>query len=207
MKKVTLVLILIFGLLISQAQEKFELKATNDFPKDKYDLQMAYFQNIEKIKFTLSEKDKKSLNGKNYKLIIKEYQNGKLYNELVVIDTEEEALPKIDATFQFSLITQNIFNYEKIGFFFPRFMNKKIFTTNNEFKDGDFSLRMINPYTEGLEFELNKSFQIALITPPNKNPNKGKLGYCEVSQGEIDVESWYDKYKIPQFFLIYMEIK
>lgn len=126
---------------------------------------------------------------------------------MVVLNTEKERLPKIDTTFQFSLITQNILNYEKIGFFFPRFLNKKIFDTKSEFKDGDFSLRKINITTDGLEFELHKPFQIALITPPNRDPSKGNLGYCEVSQGGIDIENWYEKYKIPQFFLIYMEIE
>ena len=207
MKRLILILTLIFGSLISQAQEKFELKADYDFPKESKDLQMNYFQGIEKLKFSLNENDKKSLNGKNYRLIIKEYQNGKLFNELVVLDTEKERLPKIDTTFQFSLITQNILNYEKIGFFFPRFLNKKIFDVKSEFKDGDFSLRKINVSTDGIEFELKKPFQIALITPPNRDPSKGNLGYCEVSQGGIEIESWYAKYKIPQFFLIYMEIE
>ncbi|PID29716.1 MAG: hypothetical protein CSB55_01465 [Candidatus Cloacimonadota bacterium] len=206
MKIIVFALIFTSILLFLQAQERFELKADYDFPKENEEIQMNYFQGIEKLKFSLNENDKKYLNGKDYILIIKEYQDGKLFKESIVADTEKERLPKIDSDFQFSLIAQNILNYEKIGFFFPKFMNKKIFAVKSKFKDGDFSLRKIN-IAEGIEFELNKPFQIALITPPNRDPDKGYLGYCEISQGEIDVEKWYAKYKISQFFLIYMEIR
>jgi hypothetical protein len=55
-------------------------------------------------------------------------------------------------------------------------------------------------------FEKGEKFQLFLITPPNRDPNKGQLGSCQVSQGGIDVERWYNKYKIDQFFLVYMQL-
>ncbi|WP_435135444.1 hypothetical protein [Formosa sp. A9] len=206
MKKLLLILALISNAILLQAQEKYQLLAKSHFPESMEEIQMNYFKGIEELKFSLNEIDKKKLEGKDYRLLIKEYQSGKLHNEVIVSDSKKEKLPKIDSTFQFTLITQNILNYEKIGFFFPRFFNKKIFNINSEFKDGDFALRKINVKTDELEFELNKQFQIALITPPNRDPSKGNLGYCEVSQGGIDIEKWYAKYEISQFFLIYFEI-
>jgi hypothetical protein len=51
--------------------------------------------------------------------------------------------------------------------------------------------------TDKIDFEINKNIQIALIIPPNENPSAVNLGYCEVSKGNIDVKTWYKKYKIP----------
>ncbi len=61
--------------------------------------------------------------------------------------------------------------------------------------------------SDKIDFELGKENQIALITPPNDNPDNGDLGYCEVSRGNIDVDEWYEKYKISEFFLIYLIIE
>lgn len=200
--------ILLLSILLSTlatAQESYYLKAENDAAENRKQWQQQLFQGIEKINFSLS--DPNSLLGRDYRLIIKEYQEGKLNKEIIVLDTKEERLPKVDSTFHFTLMTQNLLNNEKIGFFFPRFLNKKIFETRDDFEDGDFSLRKINVQSETLEFNIDEPFQIALITPPNRDPKAGNLGYCEVSQGGIDVEEWYNKYQISQFFLVYMEIE
>ena len=55
--------------------------------------------------------------------------------------------------------------------------------------------------------KIGKEIQIGLITPPNDNPEKGNLGYCEVSKGNIDVDKWYKQYKISEFFLLYLIIE
>ena len=197
-------LILNSSILLAQSAKSYELKAEHLSPESKKDFQMEMFEGINKIRFSLDNQSE--LNGKDYKIVIREYRDGKLDKEQVVLNTKEENLPKIDSTFQFTLIAQNLLNYEKIGFFFPRFMNKKIFKTDEVFKDGDFDLRMINVGTDHLSFQLNEPFQIALITPPNRDPGKGDLGYCEVSQGGIEIEQWYGKYEISQFFLVYFEV-
>lgn len=207
MKKYIFLLCLLINstLLTAQSSETYNLKATYAAPQTKDDFQMELFQGIQKIKFSLD--NYKALNGKDYRIVIKEFQDGKLHSEKIVLDTKKESLPKIDSTFKFTLFAQNLLNYQKIAFFFPRFMNKKIYQTNATFKDGDFSLRQINVNSEYLNFQLKESFQIALITPPNRDPSKGNLGYCEVSQGGIEIEDWYDKYHIPQFFLVFLEIE
>lgn len=206
MKRTLFILILLINssILTGQSKESFELKAKYEAPDTEKDFQMNLFQGIQKIKFSMDNNP--TLDGKDYRIVIKEYQNGELHSEKIVLDTKEEGLPKIDSTFKFTLFAQNLLNYEKIAFFFPRFMNKKIYQTNDTFKDGDFSLRQINVSSEHLNFQLNEPFQIALITPPNRDPSKGNLGYCEVSQGGIEIEEWYAKYQIPQFFLVYLEI-
>ena len=37
--------------------------------------------------------------------------------------------------------------------------------------------------------------------------NAGQLGYCEISKGYIDIDEWYKKYKLTEFFLIYLVIQ
>ncbi|WP_029038009.1 hypothetical protein [Salinimicrobium xinjiangense] len=206
MKKQLLILCLLINttILTAQSNETFELKAKYEAPETKEDFQMELFQGIQKIQFSLDNNP--ALNGKDYRIVIKEYQDGELHSEKIVLDTKEERLPKIDSTFKFTLFAQNLLNYQKIAFFFPRFMNKKIYQTKDTFKDGDFSLRQINVGSEHLNFQFNEPFQVALITPPNRDPSKGNLGYCEVSQGGIEIAKWYEKYQIPQFFLVYLEI-
>ena len=164
------------------------------------------FQGIEKlnISFTNSEK----LIGKDFKIVVRKYVKGKLNIEKIIIDTKKEESPKISKNFNFSIVTQHILQNEKIGFFFPNFFNKQIFEINKRFKDGTFLLRDVcGNESEKVDFEIGKETQIALITPPNDNPDKGNLGYCEVSKGNIDVEKWYDKYKISEFFLIYLTVE
>lgn len=164
------------------------------------------FQGIEKlnISFTNSEK----LLGKNFKIIIRKYKNGKIEIEKNVIDTKDEGQPKIGKSFNFSIVSQHILKNEKIAFYFPNFFNKQIFEINKKFKDGTFLLRDVcGDGSEKMNFEVGKETQIALITPPNDNPSKGDLGYCEVSKGNIDVVEWYNKYKISEFFLIYLTIE
>lgn len=207
MKK-TLILLHMFILISLNAQnEKIAMISKYDNPEfGSKQFIIENFQGIEKlnISFTNSEK----LIGKDFKIVVRKYVKGKLNIEKIIIDTKKEESPKISKNFNFSIVTQHILQNEKIGFFFPNFFNKQIFEINKRFKDGTFLLRDVcGNESEKVDFEIGKETQIALITPPNDNPDKGNLGYCEVSKGNIDVEKWYDKYKISEFFLIYLTVE
>lgn len=207
MKK-TLILLHMFILISVNAQnEKIAMISKYDNPEfGSKQFIIENFQGIEKlnISFTNSEK----LIGKDFKIVVRKYVKGKLNIEKIIIDTKKEESPKISKNFNFSIVTQHILQNEKIGFFFPNFFNKQIFEINKRFKDGTFLLRDVcGNESEKVDFEIGKETQIALITPPNDNPDKGNLGYCEVSKGNIDVEKWYDKYKISEFFLIYLTVE
>ena len=121
----SLYLLICSAILTAQSNETFELKSKYEAPETKEDFQMELFQGIQKIQFSMNSNP--ALNGKDYKIVIKEYQDGELHFEKIVLDTKEERLPKIDSTFKFTLFAQNLLNYQKIAFFFPRFMNKKIY--------------------------------------------------------------------------------
>ncbi len=207
MKKILLLTLTLITLSTYSQEEKIQMITKNDNPEfGSNDFILNNFQGIEKLNISFSNSEK--LKDKNFKIIIRKYKNGKIEIEKNVIDTKAEELPKIGKNFYFSILSQHILQNEKIGFFFPNFMNKQIFDINKKFKDGTFSLRNVcGDESDKIDFELGKEIQIALITPPNDNPNKGNLGYCEVSKGNIDVEKWYEQYKISEFFLIYLIIE
>lgn len=204
-KKILLLTLTFFSLSTYSQEEKIQMISKFDYSEDNREYVMENFLGIDKLDFSFTNSEK--LIGKNFKITLRKYKNGEIEIEKIVINTKGEGLPTIKKDFKFSLITQQILNNEKISFFFPGFFNKQIFEVNKKFKDGTMLLREVTGGDEKINFEIGKETQIALITPPNDNPNKGNLGYCEVSKGNIDVEKWYDKYKISEFFLIYLIIE
>jgi hypothetical protein len=86
-----------------------------DSPENRKDFEMNTFQGIEKldISFTNSEK----LIGKDYKITIRKYKNGKLIIDKSIVNTKAEKLPKINANFKFSIIAQHMLIMKKLVFF------------------------------------------------------------------------------------------
>ncbi len=205
MKKLLLITLILTSITTYSQEEKIQMISKFDYPEDNREYVMGNFLGIDKLDFSFTNSEK--LIGKNFKITLRKYKNGKIEIEKIVINTKGEGLPTIKKDFKFSLITQQILNNEKIAFFFPGFFNKQIFEVNKKFKDGTMLLREVTGGDEKINFEIGKETQIALITPPNDNPDKGNLGYCEVSKGNIDVEKWYEKYKISEFFLIYIIVE
>lgn len=204
MKKTFLTLTLFLIALTFNAQSKLQLISKHYDYKTNEQFYDDLFDGITKIKFNFE--DPTSLIGKDYEIIVHEYANGKLVRNETVLNTKKEGLLKIDKDFSFYIYSKQENGKLKVGFLFKNFMNKKIYPTNKIFTDGVFDLRDVTGNTNKIDFELNKNIQIALITPPNENPSAGNLGYCEVSKGNIDVKSWYNKYKIPQFFLVFLKV-
>ena len=205
MKKLLLITLILTSITTYSQEEKTQMISKFDYPEDNREYVMENFLGIEKLDFSFTNSEK--LIGKNFKITLRKYKNGKIEIEKIIINTKGEGLPTINKDFKFSLITQQILNNEKIAFFFPTFFNKQIFEVNKKFKDGTMLLREVTGGDEKINFEIGKETQIALITPPNDNPDKGNLGYCEVSKGNIDIEKWYEKYKISEFFLIYLIVE
>jgi hypothetical protein len=205
MKKLLLITLTLISITTYSQDEKIQMISKFDYSEDNREYVMENFLGIEKLDFSFTNSEK--LIGKNFKITLRKYKKGEIEIKKIVINTKGEGLPTISKDFKFSLITQQILNNEKIAFFFPAFSNKQIFEVNKKFKDGTMLLREVTGDDEKINFEIGNETQIALITPPNDDPSKGNLGYCEVSKGNIDVTEWYDKYKISEFFLIYLTIE
>lgn len=204
-------LLFLFSLLLGSVygqENKIEVTTKYDFPElGSREFFMESFQGIEKIDVSISDNQK--IVGKNFKLIIRKYRNGKPQIEKIIHDTKEEQLPKIEKDFKFSIIAQQILNKERIGLMFPNFMNKSSFIVDKKYSEENANTFLMRTVTqiEKINLEIGKETQIALITPPNDDENAGQLGYCEISKGYIDIDEWYKKYKLTEFFLIYLVIQ
>lgn len=210
MKKIIFIQLLFCSLLINAQEKKNEIISkydNGDFGSNEFFLNS--FEGISKVDYSFVNNE--NLVGKDFKIVIRKYKKGKLELETVYIDTKTEKMPKIKNEFYFSVFSKQTKGQQKIMFTFPNmgFFNRKTFNIDEDFEDATFDYRdLISNSNNGKKpFEFGKEIQIGLITPPNNNPENGQLGYCEVTRDEIDVKSWYNQYKISEFFLIYLVIE
>lgn len=210
MKKVIFIQLLFCSLLINAQEQKNEIISkydNGDFGSNEFFLNS--FEGISKVDYSFVNNE--NLVGKDFKIVIRKYKKGKLELETVYIDTKTEKMPKIKNKFYFSVFSKQTKGQQKIMFTFPNmgFFNRKTFNINEDFEDATFDYRDLvsNSFNGKKTFEFGKEIQIGLITPPNNNDDNGQLGYCEVTRSEIEIESWYNQYKISEFFLIYLVIE
>lgn len=210
MKKIIFIKLLFCSLIINAQGIKNEIISkydNGDFGSNEFFLNS--FEGINKVEYSFVNNEK--LIGKDFKIVIRKYKKGKLEFETILIDTKTEKMPKIKNEFNFSVFSKQTKGQQKIMFTFPTmgFFNRKIFNIDKSFEDSTFDYRdLVSISDNGKKtFEFEKEIQIGLITPPNNNPENGILGYCEVTKNEIDVKSWYNQYKILEFFLIYLVIE
>lgn len=198
------------SLLINAQEQKNEIISkydNGDFGSNEFFLNS--FEGISKVDYSFVNNE--NLVGKDFKIVIRKYKKGKLELETVYIDTKTEKMPKIKNEFYFSVFSKQTKGQQKIMFTFPNmgFFNRKTFNISEDFEDATFDYRDLvsNSFNGKKTFEFGKEIQIGLITPPNNNDDNGHLGYCEVTRSEIEIESWYNQYKISEFFLIYLVIE
>jgi hypothetical protein len=167
------------------------------------------FEGINKVDYSFANNE--NIVGKDFKIIIRKYNKGKLEFEKIVVDTKAEEMPKIESEFHFSVFSKQTRGQQKIMIAFPtmRFFYRKTFELNKKFEDGIYDYReLVDDSNTGKKtFEFGKEIQLGLITPPNDNPKNGQLGYCEVTKSEIIIDEWYKKYQISEFFIIYLKIE
>lgn len=210
MKKIIFIQLLFCSLLINAQEQKNEIISkydNGDFGSNEFFLNS--FEGISKVDYSFVNNE--NLVGKDFKIVIRKYKKGKLELETVYIDTKTEKMPKIKNEFYFSVFSKQTKGHQKIMFTFPNmgFFNRKTFNIDEDFEDATFDYRDLvsNSFNGKKTFEFGKEIQIGLITPPNNNDDNGQLGYCEVTRSEIEIESWYNQYKISEFFLIYLVIE
>jgi hypothetical protein len=118
-------LLFLFSLLLGSVygqENKIEITSKYDAPPlGSREFLLETFQGIEKLDISIADIQK--ITGKNFKLIIRKYLNGKPQIEKIIHDTKKEELDKIGKDFKFSIVNQQILNKEYIGFMFPNFMN------------------------------------------------------------------------------------
>lgn len=208
-KNIVLFVLLLLPFSMSSQVEKVEINSKLDIGKfGSKEFFMNSFEGINKVDYTFTNVEK--LKGRDFKIVIRKYKKGKLEFERIVADTKEDS-SKINEEFTFSVISQQTVGQEKIMITFPTmsFYYKKAFEVDKKFEDGIFDYRQLadNLETGSKIFDYGKEIQIGLITPPNYDPSKGQMGYCEVTKSEIVIDQWYKQYQISEFFLIYLKIE
>ena len=198
MKKQLLLLLLTFlgQLTFGQSNAIIETKRGLNFN----DLQnILYFEGINYQKFSIQSD---SLKGKDYQVIIKEFQLGKLSKTDTVFNSKELEYFRIKAdTLNFAVLTR----MTEAGLFkfqiqFDGFSSDRKYPVAAANKD-KFTLKsFFGPKTKLPVNLKGLNYFLAYMTPYVR-PDKSEA-YCEVAQSGIDPEKLYDKYKIPHYFLV-----
>lgn len=203
MKTKIVFILLIFSFQINYSQKTVKM-ITEYGSKNTEISNLMLFQNIEseKISFESSE-----IKGKFYEINLKEFKNGKLVNTKNLFDLKIVDYLKIDSTY-------TSFNYfskiedDKMVVFIqtPHAYSEKMTFKLTKGKGSDYVLKDFQRDKEFLSVSLNEEFPILTIITPVKQEN-GRSSYCEVAQSEIVPEKYWEKFKIPHYFVISVKFK
>ena len=165
---------------------------------------LLLFQNIgvEKLSF-----DGIGLKKKFYEVNIKEYKKGKLVNSKKIFDLGVVDFLKIDTTFT-SFKFFNKIDENKMSVFVqsPSMYGEKLTFKIEKGKEQEYILKNFQGIKEYTNVPVNKEFPILAIITPTKQKD-GSSSYCEVAQSEVDPEKFWEKFKIPHYFVITMKFK
>lgn len=160
---------------------------------------VLYFQGISYDKFKVkSEK----LKGKNFQVITKEFQAGKMVKVDTVFNSKEDEYFRIKQnTLPFAVFTKMLpDNKFKMKIQFNGFSVDKEYKVLPEERD-KFALKSFFGAASELPIDLTKATYILSYMMPYVRPDKS-TAYCEVAQSGINPEKLYDTYKIPHYFLV-----
>lgn len=198
MKKQFLLLLLTFlgHLTFGQSKATIETRRGLDFS----DLQhVLYFEGISNQKFSIRSD---SLRGKDYQIIIKEFELGRLSKTDTVFNSKELEYFKIKTdSLSFAVLTKMTdFGYFKIQFQFDGFSSDRKYPVASSNRD-KFALKSFFGQKTQLPINLKGVNYILAYMTPYLRKDKSEA-YCEVAQSGLNPEKLYDKYKIPHYFLI-----
>lgn len=156
------------------------------------------FQDIHlsKVKFTGTH-----LWGRNFKIFIRDFVNGKLVKNHQVFDSREEEFFKVkEQEFNFSVLVQRTLNNKaKFDIRFLGYGVVKEFELSPTQKD--FALKNFQGGAPEIGFPMNASQTFLTFMMPYKAVN-GSTHYCDVVQSGIKPEDLGKKFGIPRYFLM-----
>ncbi len=193
-----LMLLPVFG---SAAQDEnpygISFSATNTVENE--DVMNLYrFQNVQVAKLKFSGK---GLWGKNYRLYIQEFIDGKPQPRSQIFDSREDEFFRLkEQEFGFNVLAQRS-NDNKVRFDF-RFLG---FGLSKEFKvaaeQKDFILRSSQDGEEELEVPNGKDFTILSFIMPHKN-SRGSLRYSDFDPLSVRPDALGKKFGIPRYYIV-----
>jgi hypothetical protein len=188
---------LLLPIAAAQAQSNIKLTTTEGVENEDL-MNVLRFQgiNYSKVKFSGTH-----LWGKDFKIFIRDFTNGKLVKTHEIFDSKEEEFFKLkEQEFTFNVLVQNTSNGKaKFDFRFLGFGVMKEFNLSAEQKD--FALKSFQPSTSDVAFPINQSESILAFVMPYKT-KKQAMQYPDVVGSGVRPEELGKKFKIPRYFLI-----
>ncbi|WP_298904725.1 hypothetical protein [uncultured Psychroserpens sp.] len=187
-----------FGTLNAQ---KSDIKLQTKYGSDQKEIHdLLRFQNVETIKLRFTGND---LKGKNYKLFVKEYTNGKLAKTDTIIDSGRyDYIPAInDSIFEFKYyVKTQIDNTIKMNFMFDRFSTPRLYDIKAP-KD-KYALHDFLKTSDPMPVNLDTGTLIMGYFLPYIDKETGWKKYCDVSGSKHKPEDWGTAFNIPNYYLI-----
>lgn len=202
MKKIlTFGFIFLSTILVSQNENKSEIKMTTDYGSENSEIRdILQFEGIEYLKLSFSGKD---LADKSFHLSVKEVWNGVVKSDSTIINSAKmpfEELQKInDTIFKFKVISKlTDKNKLKMTFKFPRFSTSREF---DAIESDDYSLRNVAE-TGAVDINYNEKFYLlTYILPYEKD---GAKYWCAVESSGKEIEKWGKEFGIEHYLLFEM---
>lgn len=201
MKKLLLLLSLLLS-LSSTAQAQSNIRFTSTEGVENEDLMnVLRFQDIHFAKVKLNGNH---LWGKNFKIFIRDFQNGKLHASHEVFDSREDDFFKIkEEEFSFSVLAQRTQKQTvKIDVRFLGFGISREFPVSAGQKD--FALKSFQGAQQSLAAPIGKTFPLFSFLMPYRD-KKGASYYCDVVQSGVAPDELGKKFGLARYFLIEMQ--
>lgn len=202
MKTKILIILTLFAFQLNYSQKTVKMTTKYDI-KNQELLEVLSFQNLGIETLTFESPD---IKGKYYKITLKEYKKGTLVNSKILFDGSDSEYFKIDSTIaSFKFFTQlenkKLKTYIKGKGFGSR---KDLF--NLKGKTEDYVVKDFLGVKKMTDVPLYDEFPILAIITPTIHED-GSASWCEVAQSEASKDQYYEKFKIPHYFIITMRFK
>ena len=196
-KIVALFASILLPIAFASAQSNIRL-STVDGVENEDLMNVLRFQGISynKVKFTGTH-----LWGKNFKIFIHDYANGKLIKTHEIFDSKEEEFFKVkEQEFSFNVLAQRTSNGKaKFDFRFLGYGVVKEFNLSATHKD--FILKSFQARSDEISFPINHSQSILTFIMPYKTKSKS-MHYPDIIDSKVRPEDLGRHFKIPRYFLI-----
>lgn len=193
-------LLFMFTLCFSYGQHTVTM--SKKYGSEQRDLQnLLNFENIyfEQLNFKGS-----ALRGKTYKILLREFKDGRPVDSLVLFNGKESDFfyiktDSLSLAYAFKLADGQL----KAQVFGNGFGSKKTYLPLIN-KADDYALKDFFGEKQHLEFNIDSTIAVFAIITPTIHPD-GSGSYCEVAQSGISPDKLGNHFKIPHYFVVYIE--
>ena len=203
MKPNTLLLFLFFSIGEIASQETPFISITSGTESDEMRDLMAF----QKIDYESVKIKGAGLAGKNYKITLKEFSNGKLVKSETIFDSSRDNFFRIKSdSLKFKVLTQvDATNHFNLMLNFGRFSISERYLVPPH-PPSDYVLKNFLGGKDNMPIQLDADNYIFAYMTPFLHGD-GSASYCEVAQSGVNPEKLFDKFKIPHYYLLEMSFQ